>query len=623
MSLEDLEKEIYGFKKAGPPREPQKIPRQPARKIDEVAESWGELEKKDQKKGGYFLKAVIGISLAVIAFGVFLIFQYLGDSSGPQIKIEAVTPPAVRAGVPFEAIINVSNQSSIVLQNASLGLTLPPGLVSSGRGETGGEIRELLGDIGVGGITRRSFTLIAIEDDDRGVKRINVNFLYSTGSRERFEQKTVKEVIVEGPAIEAEAKVPERVLSGSAFEIEIRYRNVSDFDFESLALEVIYPQGFEFISASLPPSSLNNYWNLGGLRAGSSGVLKIKGSAAAPGQAYFSVPAAISAEINGQKFVVSKTNLSFSIAPSPIELSVVVNNNPDYVARISDRLSYAIGYQNQSGIALADAVIRAKLTGELFDIATLQTRAQIDSLTNTLTWNASNISELRLLQPAASGVVSFDIRLLPNFPIKRLNDKNYLLKLEVTMDSPTVPYYLEAAKTSAAAASEIKVSGYISVDAQAFYRDAASGVLNLGAMPPKVNELTQYTIHWVIKNYATDVKDVELRAFLQSGVSLTGIVKSNIDSVPLYNERTQEVVWRIERILAAKGVINEPIEAIFQIQAVPNATQVGQYQPLLSETRIKAVDEFTGLQLENFDTVLTTSLPDDVTVGQGGGRVVQ
>jgi len=636
MSLEDLEKEIYGFKKTDSSAQSSNkavFQKTPLVKSDlekeKVVESWEALEKnnqKEEKKGGNFFKILIGFSLVLIVFGIFLIFQYLNNSSETQIKVEIVAPSLVKTGVPFEVVVNLSNQSSLVLQNTSLSLSLPPEFISiSGSGRlVNNEVRENLGDIGIGGITRKSFVfMVAADSVGNPNKKISATFLYNTGSRQRFEQKAFKEIIVEGSAVELEAKMPEKVLSGSIFEIDIDYRNISNYDFDSLILEIDYPQVFEFISASLPPTSLNNYWNLGGLRAGSAGKLKIRGSIKAPEQAFFSIPATLSLELNGQKFSINKTDLSLSIAPSPIDIFITVNNNPNYIARIGDRLNYAISYKNQSGVALADVVIRAKLIGKLFDFTSLQSKAQFDSLNKILTWNASHIPELKFLQPGEGGIVNFEIRLLPNFPINDVNDKNYTLKLEVAIDSPTVLYYLDDYKTSATNFIETKVAGLITVDAQAFYRDAASGIVNLGVMPPKVNQPTQYTVHWIVKNYATDVKDVELRAFLQSGVSLTGLVKSNVDTVPLYNERTQEVVWRINQIPATKGVIGEPVKAIFQIQAIPNVTQINQYQPLLSETRIRAVDSFTGLQLENFDTALTTSLPDDVTVGQAGGRVVQ
>lgn len=627
MSLEDLEKELYSFKKSKGGKfnrksvlgtsKPELSPE------SAVPESWSAVDaapSQKKKRFSFFSFIVIG-SIAVIIFGIIMILQYL-NSSELQIGLEAILPPSVEQGVPFEAIVKINNRSDQVLRNAFLNISLPAGIVWV-NGLKAGEIRESLGDIGIGGISKRTFSLLATEDGG-GVRKLNFNLIYEIASGERFEQKFNRELIIQKSAIQLSGQAPERILSGSPFDILVSYENLSNFDLENLFLEVFYPPDFKFISSDLAPDSLsNNRWTLGELKSRSRGSIKIRGSVTAPPQSFLSLPVILKSVIAGQEYVISRADIGFSISPSPLVLSVIVNNNPAYVARIGDRLTYVVNYQNNSGAALADVILRVKLTGELFDPISFQTNANIDSLNRVLTWNASHVPDFRLLPPGASGAVSFDVRLLPNFPIKRLNDKNYLLKAEATMDSPTVPSYLETDKTSAVAINETKVSGSVSVDARAFFRDAASGILNLGAMPPKVNQPTQYTIHWRLVSAATDVKEVTVRAFLQSGVTWTGPVKSNIDSVPLYNERTQEIIWKIDKLVANKGIIGEPVEAIFQIQAVPNINQIGQYQPLLSETRIEAVDEFTGLQLENFDTALTTSLPDDLTVGQGTGRVVQ
>jgi len=108
---------------------------------------------------------------------------------------------------------------------------------------------------------------------------------------------------------------------------------------------------------------------------------------------------------------------------------------------------------------------------------------------------------------------------------------------------------------------------------------------------------------------------------LRSGVSWTGIVTSNVDTVPLYNERTQEIVWNIDRISATTGVISDPIEAVFQIEAVPNITEVGQYKQLVSGSTFEAKDEFTDFKITGSDAALTTALTDDPTISLGGGQV--
>ena len=162
--------------------------------------------------------------------------------------------------------------------------------------------------------------------------------------------------------------------------------------------------------------------------------------------------------------------------------------------------------------------------------------------------------ELRVLSAGDTGLATFQIRAKDQFSIRRLGDKNYYLKAEAKIDSPTVPYYLSAEKLRAWLLWKPKWRARLS-ETKAYFRDAASGVINRGPWPPRVNQPTQYTVHWLITNYATDVRNVEVRAFLESGVDWTGQVKSNTGSLPVYNERTQEIVWLINEIPATKELL--------------------------------------------------------------------
>lgn len=81
--------------------------------------------------------------------------------------------------------------------------------------------------------------------------------------------------------------------------------------------------------------------------------------------------------------------------------------------------------------------------------------------------------------------------------------------------------------------------------------------------------------------------------------------------------------WTVEQIMATKGVLGDPVEAIFQIEATPNIIQVGQPMPILNETMLKAIDTFTNIELIGSDTGLTTQLADDPTIGQDQGAVIQ
>jgi hypothetical protein len=180
---------------------------------------------------------------------------------------------------------------------------------------------------------------------------------------------------------------------------------------------------------------------------------------------------------------------------------------------------------------------------------------------------------------------------------------------------------VEAKKTLTVANLETKVGGSILVGAKGLFRDAASGILNKGPWPMKSGQGTQFTIHWVIVNYATDVSNVSLKTFLGGNIKLIGTPKSTIQSVPIYNENTQELRWDIPDIVATKGIVGTPVEAIFQVEALPSVANVGDDMTLIGKTELRATDDFTGESLTAEDIEVTTDKLDDPTVTSLEGTV--
>lgn len=628
MSLEDVEKELYSLKAQKiKPKSRIEIPEIKISAIEKnvVSEDWSEIDAKEKNTTVHFplwlkiLFVFVGVtSLATIGVIAFLVMDLGGKPE--KISLDIVNPKEIYRGVPFELSIGIQNQGDNILRDANLVLQLPSGVINTNDLSNQYLIQDAIGDVGGGSLTKRTYSLIGIGAKD-STQNIEASLSYVVGGS-RFEEKSESEIVIKNLAVNLEIAKPEQVLNSSNFDIKVKYKNVSFFDFADVFLEAKYPTGFKFISSSILPDALSNRWRLGELKSGTAGELSLKGSVNGADQSSFNIPITVYAVFFGKEYLISESLASITIAPSPVRMEIMVNNRNDYTARLGETLEYVVKYYNMSGIALADVILETNIAGELFDFGTIKTQGAINSVTQTLIWNASHIPELKLLDAGGSGEARFNVTLKNQFPIKRLNDKNYTLKAVATLDSPSVPYYLDAKKTAVSASLETKVAGQVFFDAKAFYRDSSSGIANAGKFPPKVNEPTEYTIHWIIKNYGTDLTNIQVKSSLASAVSWTGVVKSNTDTVPLYNDRTQEIVWDIGKIPATQGVISAPFEAVFQIKAVPNQTQIGKFMPLIKDSLLKAVDDFTGVELTGSDVGLTTALSDDLTIGKSEGIVV-
>lgn len=561
--------------------------------------------------------------LAVLVAGGFA-WYYFSVSGADAVTIDVVKPDRVLLGAPFTITIGVSNSARGTLRDAEVSLELPEGAVFLGsRPEKTVETKSL-GRLGEGSVLQEEFTVL-VWASEQSIKRFTARVAYapeSVGSR--FEKIQTFDVVADAPAIAIDIVAPESAVGGEEFGLSATVTNVSDIDFRGLQFTMEYPPGFEFKKAGLAPDLGNNLWRLGDLRSGSETKFEVRGNLLGASGATTEFKARLEAEFLGQRYTVGEKTARMTIAESPISIALFVNDSPAYIAAPDESLVYTITYENTSDYALQNAVIKAELRGDLFDLSALTApQGALHPSGNAILWSAATLPELAILQPHSSGAVTFTARTAPRYTIRRLGDRNFLLKVDARIDAQGAPKGSETPRVSGVARFETKVRGALAVDARVYFRDAAAGILNSGLIPPRVGTPTNYTVHWLVKNYSTDASDVTVRVRLGDNVRMTGVVKGVFAEQLVYDDNTQEVAWTIGHMSATKGVIDAPLEAVFQIEATPSPNLVSFYMPLIGETVIAGKDEFTGSELRATDGAITSALPDDTTVAGQGGLVVQ
>ncbi|MDO8467103.1 MAG: hypothetical protein Q7S83_03110 [bacterium] len=567
-------------------------------------------------------KAVVILSIAVVVSLMIIGFFIYRASIARGMEVEIAPPAKVLIGVPFDVRVGVSNKSSNLFKNVRLWLKLPSGLAFVGSPISQESVSRELGALSGNGYSQQTFTLIALNGENT-FKKISADAIYDSGYFDaEFDKKIDQNLTVGGHGIEMDIAAPQKILNGQAFETELSFKNVSGVNLSELKVRVDYPPTFTLSGATLPPDVGNNTWVLGNMLKGSEVKFKITGNVIGPDGAFFDSLATVEALLAGEIYPINKNAATIGIAPAPITLKINLNNDNEYIAAPGSDLRYTLNYVNNTDIGLRDLIVRAKLSGIMYDLSTLSSNGTFRSSDNSVTWTAANFPSLVYLAPGQSGSVSFNVRAKRDYPIKKASDKNFLLKVSATIDSPTVPYFVNEGKAESFASIENKVQGLVDLDALAYFRDAASGITNKGPMPLRLDQPTNFTIHWRITNYATDVKDIEVRAFLGGNVRATGVMKSNAATIPFYNERTQEMIWQLPKIDATTGVIGKPIEAIFQVEAVPSTNDLNRDMLLIQDSSLTATDDFTGVALSSQDDEITTGSLDDQTVS-GQGTVLQ
>ncbi len=557
------------------------------------------------------------LTLIVVVIGLGLVLFYTAGGRG--VVVTLTIPQTVTRGEPFDAQVEVLNNTGASLQNGTIEIDLPANVVNY-NGQSANILSDQVGEVGVGGLNKRTYSLLPVGPVGES-EPITAVFNYSASGGAEFQDRSTAETTVQSAAFKLTALPPTQILSGSTFSIKVAYENDSDFNFPAMTLAADYPDSFKYDSSDVAPASLNNYWQLGSLAPHASGTVTITGHLIDTASAAV-LPLRLSATFGGEDFPLAETSVSLNPSPPPVSLNILVNGTDAYVAKVGDTLNYQIQYQNGSGIALANAAVKATLVGDMLDFSTLSTNGAFSPSAQTVTWNATNAPSLALIPPGGSGEFDVRVALKNRFSASRLSDKNYSVQLSAVMTSPTVPPYLSATRTTAQAMVTTKIAGIVDVSATGYYRDAGSGIVNAGDLPPKVGRTTDFTVHWDITNYSTDISGVTVSAPLPPNATWTGQVKSNVTETPTYDPSRNLVIWAIDSVPAGRGVLSDPVEAVFQVAATPTSDYIGSFEPILGPTSLSATDSYTGLSLQSGDTAVTTALPSDSTVSQSQGIVV-
>ena len=204
--------------------------------------------------------------------------------------------------------------------------------------------------------------------------------------------------------------------------------------------------------------------------------------------------------------------------------------------------------------------------------------------------------------------------------------------LGVAIRPPTVPPGTAASSTVSVVDLTTKLGGNIVLNGLAYHGEptagvggsmGASGIKNTGPYPPVVNKASQYTIHWLITNYATDANNVTISAYLQSGTSCTGADKVPASTTFSCDSTSGAVSWQIPVVPATTGITGKPLEAVFQVKNTPAINQLGQDVTLVGPVSLAATDAFTSSTMQASIAPVTTALPNDTSVNPNARQVTQ
>ncbi|QQS22686.1 hypothetical protein IPM19_03580 [bacterium] len=399
---------------------------------------------------------------------------------------------------------------------------------------------------------------------------------------------------------------PEETNNSEVVKYDLFYRNSSSKDIDNARIQITYPNGFTYGSASPEPSLSNNIWNLGTLKANGNGKISFQGSfkTARSGQSFDFRAELLVLDDNSNYFTQASTSFATSIATKPlsVEARTTGSTAAGGIVDPGDTVSVEVRFQNNTQVVNTGAQVVAQIESDAIAPGSIKTESGYVQ-DQTVTWNGSSLSALSSLNPNDSGTVKFSFKIKD--PATDSGDESLTVVIKPRIKSNQNSTFIPGTDLSIKISSPAKLTGSV---------DHAGG-----SLPPTVGKESSFKVSLFLDNSSNDFRDGVLTGSVQVGVSLdTSSITQSEKNLVKYDATTGKLTWNVGQLLAHSGDGRPQRKLEFTVKTTPSSSQAGQAITLFKNITFSATDDFTGegqsLQLGDLGT---SNLPG----GSSNGRV--
>lgn len=545
-------------------------------------------------------KNLFFIVILVILGGAGYWYYQRGIYSKDVLKVEILGENEVTLAEEVEYLVKYKNNGDFRLEDASLIFEYPENSVVEGEQFLRKEIK--LDDIYPGEEKTVSFKarIFGKEGEAKSAKA-QISY-HPKDIKSSYTSETTFTTLIKSVPITFAFDLPSRIEPGKEINFRLNYFSNVNYPLSDLGIKVQYPEGFEFLD-SKPKALEKTDWNIGLLNRAQGGRIEITGVLNGETDESKIFTAQIGLWKDGQFVLLKDTNHGIQIGKSSLYILQEINNNPKYVANPGDLLDYEITFKNIGDQPAENILMLVNLEGDGFDFDSVKvTSGRFEKEGRRIIWDYTQVPDLKSLLPTEEGKVEFWVKVKDDLP---QDLRNSVIKDTISLDNLREEF-------------STKINSKLEFSQKAYYQDDFFG--NSGPVPPRVGEVTTYTIMWQVKNYNNDLKNVKIRATLPDWIRLTGEIIPK-DARFSFDSASKEIVWDIGDLTAGSGVSTVAPTVAFQVAFTPNPSQRGQTPDIISEARITADDTWTESTIEKTAPAVNTTLPDDPSMGQGMGIV--
>lgn len=566
-----------------------------------------------------FKKIFFGsLGIFALAVIVFLVSFLTGGNtiSSNRVDVTITAKSFVDGGETLPVTVAITNRNRLPLELATLVLEYPEGNADNPDAMT--RINRDIGIIGSGDEHDETFSVQLYGQE--GVQKpltARLEFRVS-GSNAVYDKEQTEQITIRTSPVRLTLNAPETAIPNQEVPLKFSIVGNGTETIPNTALIAVYPPEFTFARSNPEPSFGNNVWYLGDVAPGGTREITVYGSFRGSVGGGATIRASVGSQNATRESVLDRIyNTLAQVVPLSnafIDARIVVRGQSLSTVPVSagESISVTIPWNNTTASRITNGEIIVKLSGSAYDPERVQPgNGYFNSTTNEIVWTRQQLPELGSIDPGGSNQVNFTIS------PKQFAGTASNPSITISVDVRGIETGGAARSAMGIAKTTLVVASDLNLLARTIHYSGP--IQNTGAMPPKVNQETTYTMEWQLTNSRNRVTNVQVKALLPLGVSWKNVIVPQTEIANVnYNSVTREIVWEAGDVSAGVSKIIS-----MKVSVTPSANQIGSTIPLTDLISVSGRDTFTNTDIKFTKRGLDTRLLNDSSDVGAQGQVVQ
>ncbi|MEZ4180006.1 MAG: hypothetical protein R3B41_00595 [Candidatus Doudnabacteria bacterium] len=556
----------------------------------------------------YLVASIVGVIIIAVLAAIAFWPQKQEPTKEANVTIDIDAPSTVSAGGEVIYKVKITNQDSSRLVDMNLELVYDEGLAyisSTPKADNLSGSAFAVPDLATGQnavVIVKTLAQGDVNDSKRLVARLHYSYdNFSSG----FTLEQSHQVRLVASDVLIDLSGPEIASSGDTVSYKINYRNSSKKEIDQGRIEVVYPEGFEFVKGRPEPSLGKNIWNLGVLDPDETGEIEFTGTfkSANSGQNAEFIAEFLVLDNQGDFYTQSSHSFITVIQSRPLNIEQKLSGSSSGgVVDPGQSVTVELKYENNTDIANTGLQIIAEVDCGCVELSSLRSESGFVS-DGTIRWDAAGVRALETVNAGSSGTLRYSFKL--KNPATTTNETNLEIKLTAKVKSNENSTFIPGPE------NRIKVSSPVGVVGTAEH--------SAGALPPVVGQSSAFNLELSLSNSSNQMADGVLVAYVPTGVNLdTATFSNNEKNFVSFDKSTGKITWNFGQLVAHAGGDKASRKLSMLVTITPTATQLGQDVELLKDIEFVATDDFTGASVLAKGQKLTTG---NLINAENSGRV--